>query len=259
MRRDLNKGLDFKRKSAPFDVKKLNDSVEAGYLAQARPAGEKKKVSFAPSAIGYGYGTCPRYWALAFTGVVFDDAVDAMGIANMSNGTYAHERIQKVFEDAGILVAKEVEINLKNPPIRGYIDALVKIDGEILVGEIKTTRQEAFIFRQNSMKPTINHLYQVLIYLHATGKQNGFLFYENKNDNTFLIIPVSMTEANEAILNDVLDWLRLVYENWESGQLPTRPFTKKSAQCKTCPLWNVCWNEKPDGDIDISPMVVAKI
>ena len=148
---------------------------------------------------------------------------------------------------------------MKNPPIRGYIDALVKIDGEILVGEIKTTRQESFIFRQNSMKPTIKHLYQVLIYLKATGKKNGFLLYENKNDNTFLIIPVSMTEENEKILDDMLNWLREVYSTWEDGKLPTRPFTKKSKQCKTCPLWNVCWNEQPDGDIDVDPMVVAKI
>lgn len=255
----MDKGLGFRQFSQPFDSNKLASAIEAGYLSQARESKFTKKVSFAPSSIGYSHARCARYWYLAFEGAVFEESVDAMGIANMSNGSYAHERIQKVMEDAGILVAKEVEINLKNPPIRGYVDAMVRLDGEILVGEIKTTRQEAFIFKQNSMKPSINHLYQILIYLRATGKQNGFLLYENKSDNTFLIIPVAMDERNTKILDDALNWLREVYENSQNGALPTRPFTKKSKECKGCPLFNVCWNEKSDGEVEIKPMVVAKI
>lgn len=259
MERKINSGLGFKEQSAPFDVSKLSEAIEAGYLSEAREAAVKKKVSFAPSAIGYGFGTCPRYWFMAFEGAMFDDPVDAVGIANMSNGSQAHERIQKAMDDAGILVAKEVKVTPNDPPIFGFIDAMVRIDGEILVGEIKTTRQESFIFRQNSMKPMTHHLYQVLIYLHATGKENGFLLYENKNDNTFLIIPVTMNDTNKKILEDALQWMRDVWANWESGTLPTRPFSKKSKQCKSCPLWNACWNETPDGEVTLPGMAVAKI
>jgi CRISPR/Cas system-associated exonuclease Cas4 (RecB family) len=255
----MDKSLGFRKFSEPFDSDKLSAAIEAGYLSQARANKFTKKVSFAPSSIGYNHARCARYWFMAFEGAMFEESVDAMGIANMSNGTYAHERIQKVLEDAGILVAKEVEITLKDPPIRGYVDAMVRLDGEILVGEIKTTRQEAFMFKQNSMKPSINHLYQILIYLRATGKQNGFLLYENKSDNTFLIIPVTMDERNSKILDDALDWLREVYLNSQEGALPTRPFTKKSKECKGCPLFKVCWDEKPDGEVEIKPMAVVKI
>ena len=251
----MNKGLGFRQE--PFDTSKITEAIERGYLSKRREPGQQKKVSFAPSSIGGYQGVCPRYWFLAFTGAHFEETFDAMGFANMANGSAAHDRIQQAFEDAGILVAAEVEAKIKNPPIRGYIDALVRIDGEVLVCEIKTTRQEGFIFRQNTGKPMAQHLYQVLIYLKATGKKNGFLLYENKNDNSYTVIPVEYNEKNEKILQEALDWLTKVYENWESGKLPERPFTQRNKICKGCPVFNECWSGEP-GVVRIDPMVVAK-
>ncbi len=57
--------------------------------------------------------------------------------------------------------------------------------------------------------------------------------YENKNDNTYLIIPVSWNERNEKVLEEALDWLRLVYQNWKDAEgtndnIPKRPWTRKN-------------------------------
>lgn len=262
--RELTKGISY-RKFA-YDPQKINDMVEAGYSKQARQTKVRKKESFAPSSIGYGQATCARYWYLAFEGkYVFDESgTDNVGLANMSNGVETHSRLEKVFTDAGTLVASEVEMKITNPPVRGFIDALVRVDDEIMVGEFKSAKQEIFMHRLTTMQPAPYHRYQVLLYLFATGKKNGFVLYENKNDQSILVIPISMDEDNTKIINDALDWMRLVHKNWEDGpdgaNLPKRPkrWTRKNKNCKGCPLFNECWNNLPDGTVEIAPMEVVK-
>lgn len=267
MTRDISAGVQFRQ--AQFDVEKLKKTIESGYMKQIRESKVTTKTTFAPSAIGGNYGgTCPRYWYMAFEGkYVFESDTDAMGSANMENGIHSHDRITKNFGMVDdFLIATEVEMLMKDPPIRGYIDALVRLDGETLVCEIKTTKQEMWIYRKNTMKPLAPHLYQILLYLRATGKKNGFLFYENKNDNTFIVIPVTMDEKNNKILDDALDWLRKVRANWELGgvsedqtdSLPTRPWTRKSKVCSGCPLNRECWENAGDGTVTLSPMTVVK-
>lgn len=258
MSRDIVRGLHFRKTTEPFDAEKLSRALEQGYLAQRRESKHTKKTTFSPSNIGGYQGVCPRYWYLAFTGGQFVDDKDAMSIATMANGSDAGKRIQKAFRAAGVLVAEEVEVRLADPPIRGFIDVLIKWDGEVVVGEIKNTRHESWIMRQSNMKPTAQHLLQLLLYLKATGKKKGFLLYENRNSLEFLVIPVEYDEKNEKILEDALAWMRKVYKAWEDEKLPERPFTRKSKTCKDCPVWDWCWNELPDGDIKIPAMGVVE-
>lgn len=257
MTRDIVKGLYFRKQPAEFDVSELSQAIEAGYLLKRR-TGRSQKYTFAPSTIGYGHGTCSRYWYLAFEGGDVIDDTDALGIANMAYGTQAHERIQGLMKDVDILIDSEIEVKMADPPIRGFVDALIKWKGQRVVGEIKTTRQEIFLHRQATMKPSANHLFQILIYMRITDCKYGFLLYENKNSQEFLIIPVKMTAENAAILDKCLDWLRTVRKAWEDKTVPERCFTKKSKICKNCPFYNYCWNGAPEGTVDIPKMEVHK-
>lgn len=136
MGRNIVQGLKFNKvKDTEVDGNKLALALEEAYLMQRRPAKFTKKKTFSPSSIGYGNATCARYWYLAFDGAVFEDDNDALGIANMSYGTQAHTRIEKLFEDAGLLIDKEIEIKLSDPPIRGYMDVMIKWDGEEVPGK----------------------------------------------------------------------------------------------------------------------------
>lgn len=261
MARDIVAGLKYRKQPAGFDANKLAKMLEDAYMMRQRPNGFKQKKTFAPSSIGYGNATCARYWVLAFNGAEFVEKNDALGIANMAYGTDAHARIEQLFEDAGILADKEVEIKVQDPPIRGYMDVLVNWEGDTVPGEIKTTRPEMFAFRQSSMKPTPYNLFQILIYMHATNKKTGFLLYENKGDQSFLIIPVEMTKENRERLDNAFAWLRLVYAAYEAGDMPKQPVpTKKNKICKTCPLWDACWGEgAPEGNVEIPLMEVPKV
>jgi CRISPR/Cas system-associated exonuclease Cas4 (RecB family) len=263
--RNFVKGIKFKRPGA-LDARAIADVVEQGYLNMRRSSGFMQKVTFSPSTVGYGHGTCPRYWFHAFTGAWFnEDRTDAMGVGNMDTGTHEHATMEKIFEDAGMLEANEVEIKIEDPPIRGYVDAIIDWEGERVVGEFKTTRQEAFVFRELSGKPAPYHLLQLLTYLRALDIPRGFLLYLNKNDQTVCVIPVEMNETNTKILDDVFAWLRTTRAAWENDTLPERPFRKSKETglpdnkiCNSCPVQKAC-QEAPEGVIKIARMELPKL
>lgn len=262
------------RAGSGFTVKKLEESLEKGYLLMARESEDKKKKSFAPSSIGYQHATCPRYWHIAFSGAFFEEHADAVGVAVMSAGTSAHERIQTALEKAGVTVAvtgertrkdndgskPEHEAKLADPPVFGYIDLLLEIDGERVVGEIKTTGADIFRYRSTSNKPAPYHLYQILLYMHITKIDRGFIMYEDRDTLQVCIIEVYMDEKHRKVIDDALDWMREVHGNWkDGGEIPHAPWTRRNKACKTCPVFNTCWEgDLPAGSKKIGAMEVYK-
>lgn len=275
--RKMFTGLRLRKVGAEdFDYQKMEELIEQVFVEGGREPGFKRKVSFAPSSIGYGSGTCARRWYLAFTGDHMDDSADSLGMAAMENGEAYHQRIQDRFKASkGLSVEIERELKTEDPPIKGFIDAIVELDGIKAVGEFKTTREESFVHRKFSGNPMAYHLYQVLIYMYFTEIPQGFLWYSNKNDDTVVTIPVRMNDYTRGIIEDALKWLREVRANWEQDvigeipedldkpvevsydNLPTRPWTKRSKNCKQCPLFQACWEDKPDGNVVIDPMEVV--
>lgn len=257
--RKIDGAIRFRKsvETAGFSGEKLVAALEGAYLGQKRENKWTQKKTFSPSSIGYGHAVCPRYWYLAFTGAEFVESGDGLGVAVMANGTAAHSRIQAALKESGVLVAEEVEVKMTDPPIRGYMDVLVNIDGESVVGEIKTTSDNIFNMKKTTGKPSANHLFQILIYMKATGKKKGFILYENRNDLNVLVIEVDFTEANEAILEGALDWMRTVYAAYEEKNLPMRPYRNQEVKiCKNCPVNKVCWEDNPEGSIKLPKMEV---
>jgi CRISPR/Cas system-associated exonuclease Cas4 (RecB family) len=257
---DLEKGtLASKR----FNAQKLADLINDAYLKGRREPSTRAKVSFAPSGIGYGSGTCPRQWFYAFNGgIVREDDTDALAIANMAYGTEAHARIQKVFADTGILVEEERKVitdpDSEFPPIFGFADLIIDWQGEEAVGEIKTTTAESYVSKKAKSTPAGYHLLQVLIYMKVLGLNKGFLLYENKNTQQLLIMPVTWNVTNKKLADDAFDWMNKVYKNWQAGTLPKRPFkSERSVVCKTCPFTKHCW-EDSEGVVTLPVLEVPK-
>ena len=249
--KDLGKKVSFRRNDGGLDSTKIIEALETAMTESRIWTEHKVKKSFSPSTVGFGHGTCPRYWHLAFQGAEFVSTMDPQGAANMDNGIHSHDRLQKLWEKTGMLVEAERTIITEDPPIFGFADLVVKLDDDgedLAIGEIKTSRSEAFIFRQSTMKPYDSHLLQVLLYMWAEDIERGFIQYENKNTHEFLILPVEKTEKNKAFLRRVIEWMRTVRKNFdeqeeENANLPIRPVTRKNAKiCKSCPVYNVCWD-----------------
>lgn len=234
--------------SRAFGIHEFNDLLEETLLREAK---DTTKTSFAPSNLGYS-GSCPRYWYYAFNGAEFTYNADPLGVVNMKNGTSAGERIADMLEAAGILTGREVEVTnpTDDPPIRGYIDALVEWQGQEVVVEVKTTRNATWQSRVAKYTVPGYQLLQLLIYMHLTSHERGFLLTENKDTNELFVYPVKMTEKNKQLVEDTLDWMRTVKENAENGELPTRPFSKSSYQCKGCPVRDKCWEGWTRGSVN---------
>jgi CRISPR/Cas system-associated exonuclease Cas4 (RecB family) len=159
-----------------------------------------------------------------------------------------------------VFKANETEVTHDDPPIRGFADTFIEWNGKEVVGEIKSAKQEIFDIRQAEMKGLPYHKIQLLTYMKIRGAEQGFFFYENKNDNSFLIIPVNMDEKNTELINSVWDWMRKVYAAYEAKTLPERTFTKSTWACKGCPVKTVCWKDMKaeEGDVYIEPLVLEK-
>jgi len=75
------------------------------------------------------------------------------------------------------------------------------------------------------------------------GYKQGVFAYENKNDQSLLLINIQMDEENEKLIDYVFDWLRGVYDLYMAETLPNRAFTKTQSACKYCPVKKVCWKD----------------
>ena len=258
MAREIVNNLKFKKSTGIFDPNKFAKMLDDAYIASKRPDQTMTKTSFSPSSLGYGHGNCPRYWYLAFTGAFFIDDNDSVAIANMAQGTQAHERLQGLIKKIGILKHEELEIKNEYPPIRGFIDLIIDWDEQEVIGEIKTAKQEVWDTKQATMSPSANHLLQLLTYMKLRDAKEGFFLYENKNTQEILIIPVTMNDRNKKIIEDTFTWMCEVWDNFKDGDLPMQMFSKTSTVCKNCPIKKECW-KMPAGTVQIEPLEVPKI
>jgi CRISPR/Cas system-associated exonuclease Cas4 (RecB family) len=247
----LKKVMD-KQPEGLIDTKAFIAKVESGYTEGRNVPSFKTKKSFSPSSLVYGNGACPRYWFLAFSGVEFIDDATPYAVANMDNGTRSHDRIQTAIENAGIMVEKEKRIVAQDPPIFGFADAVVQWEEEQPVVEIKTMREESFAYRKFA-KPPNYHLMQLLIYMKILAKRWGILLYESKNSHELHAITVEVNPEYIAWVDYAFDWMRGVRKQWESGEIPQKPYRSNSKICKNCPIAKAC-AEAPKGKEKMLPL-----
>lgn len=234
----LKQVLD-KQPDSAIDTKAFIQKIESGYITENGVPQFKTKKTFSPSTLVYGNGACPRYWFLAFSGTEFVDDHEPYAVANMSSGTMSHERIQKAIEDAGIMVEKEKRIVAQDPPIFGFADAIVQWGEEQPIVEIKTMREESFAYRKHA-KPPSYHIMQLIIYMKVLGKKLGILLYENKNSHELHAITVEPKPEYIAWADYAFDWMKKVRAQWESGEIPKKPYRANSKVCKGCPIAAAC-------------------
>ena len=255
-------------------VEGLPTAINAGYLVKTKTKFVKKN-NFSASGLTYGAGECPRYWTLAFDGQITYDNSDAIGVANRTQGSLGHGRIQEAIEASGLLAqdlemdpiprkydqqthpALEFRVKTDDPPFDGYGDVMIDYKGERLVGEIKTIRNDEFEYRKINRRSKMAHLMQLLLYMKVWKMRKGVMIYENKNTHELLTLPVVVNEHYRAWAEEAFDWMKFVYKNWQEKQLPEIPYRSNSKICKVCPIQKAC-AEAGDGTIKIKPMRLLK-
>ena len=242
---DKNKGTvteDFYQKLTDFRKEKY-----------ANTNGWTQKKTFSPSSFS-GQGQCARYWHYAFNGADFLKPFIEKNIIAMQAGSAIHEVVQNDYEDAFDNARIEKKTFNESPPIFGFIDAIVNIEGEDVVIDIKTVNDNGYNMREQSLSPAPAHKLQVLLYMHMEKAEHGGLHYINKSSGDELFFPIRMNDAAKKYVDEVLNWLDKVYEA-KDGPLPKRPFEKNSFQCRYCPVSKVCWSDE-NGSVEIESLKV---
>lgn len=270
MSKNLIKQIMMRPEDGPkiIDTQALIDKINSGYIAK-RESKHQVKKTFAPSTLVWNHGECARYWYLAFEGNIFENTDTPYSVANMTSGTKSHDRIQQAMLDADVAVAyidedatkkagetvytTEFKVINNDPPIFGYGDAMIKWEGEELVGEIKTMGSDAFEYHKLHGKPKVSNMMQLLIYMKIMKTQKGVLIYENKNSHDLLIFPVEVNDHYIAWIENTFNWLRKVRKSWKDKEIPQKNYRSNSKICKGCPLKTACALAEP-GTVKIEPL-----
>lgn len=239
-----------KEEDKQLNFSKIAEHIHEGHIKASSKAGFTQKKTFSPSTIVFGHGHCARFWYLAFEGHDWEEKNTGINYANMKTGSSSHERIQEALQKQGILEWSEKQIKLEDPPILGYADAMVKIDEELVLLEIKTTKEEAFDYHKNNNHASTYHIEQLLIYMKILQQKVGAIVYESKNTHEICVVPVIAKPEHIEFIDYLFDWMRRTYKAWQDKELPERAYRKDSKVCVSCPLEKVC-DSKDKGVIKI--------
>lgn len=211
------------------------------------------KKTFSPSKLVYGSGGCARFWYQMFSGVDSHDVYSHTSQRAMASGTASHDDLQKKLSNSDLNIIIEQELTYDDPPIRAFADGVIcGSGGEKIPLEIKTTRTEAYEYRDKSFTPADYNVLQLLCYMKILESDKGFLLYEDRNNFDNLIIPVYMDAKNQKIIDDAFNWMRETRAAWEAGTMP-KYFTGRRSNskiCKDCPIKQACDNAG-EGVVDL--------
>lgn len=181
---------------------------------------------------------CTRYWHYVFNGVEdYPVNFSAQTYRIFDNGHAVHDRLYSYFKKMGILVHEELPLSYDDPPIRGTADGVIDLYGHKLI-ELKSISAEGFEYRRLAHKPSDDHFRQVQIYMQCLDLNEGFVIYENKNNQQILPIYI---ERDPKFIDKLFTKYRKIYQNFLEGNMPDRPYKRTSKHCASCDLQAHCW------------------
>ncbi len=170
---------------------------------------------------------------------------DAKSMLYMRIGSAVHELIQQSLYDSGALLFKEYKLIDININMGGYVDAIVFLEGRIMILEFKT----AGTTLPSEIKD--GHRQQATLYSTVTGLE-AQVVYVSRNvasyDGKVLIkaIPLSLTKQ---MASDVMFSAAYSHFALGMGVVGPIPANMSEPKCGYCGYKQFCWNhgEVPNG------------
>ncbi len=151
-----------------------------------------RKDNFSPSLAA----NCPRYIQFVMDAVKEETERKGLNIRKLDAGKDMHNRYQQYFTNMGILVGSEIRLVIENPPIHGFIDAIIKSGGREWLVELKSRGHEVGGIKWEDFRaPPIEHEVQWQLYAKYNGPKEGFILVENKSTNAIKIFDRQLDEA----------------------------------------------------------------
>jgi len=185
-------------------------------------------------------GKCPRAIYFQFKKVP-KKAFDARVLRIFDHGDYTHLRIISVLFSLGLVKGTEIDIPNKEL-VHGRADAIINIDNEPHVVEIKSINSAAF----NRLETADgDHIKQIQLYLYFFKIKKGTIIYENKNTQELKEFSV---EYNENLVRDLLEKFHILKAQIDSNIVPDVTQVDEW-RCKYCPYSEECDKHKNGSSI----------
>jgi hypothetical protein len=209
-----------------------------GILNAAKTTGPLKRRSLHCGDVGF----CARKAVvLMFT----DRTVTNDGSSNlyMAIGTAIHNTIEGLLKSASILVADEFRITtIGGVPISGYVDAVIQLDKELAVLEIKSCGKAPAC-----AKP--EHVAQAVVYGFATSIKRKIILYMGRNVRTFdgLDLTEFEVEDDKELIGEVARNIATAHLYKEAQLVPPARPDASANVCGFCPFIDECVSERDAG------------
>tara|TARA_Y100000310_G_scaffold335338_2_gene417148 strand:+ start:50933 stop:51607 length:675 start_codon:yes stop_codon:yes gene_type:complete len=197
-------------------IEKIDKFYEKQPYNKERTAFYVSEADTCPRQIYYSFKNKPKAQLEARTRRIFEQ------------GDYSHMRLMSALFSMGIVKAVEITIPL-NEQFNGRADAIITLEEESYVLEIKTTKDYAFKILE---KPTPAMEKQLQLYLHFFNIQKGILIVENKDTQE---LKEFVVEKNEELINKLLQQFDYLRDQIGSTVTPQKPENLEPWKCKLCP------------------------
>ena len=146
----------------------------------------------------------------------------------LEQGDYTHLRLMGALFGMGIV--RSVEIGIPpNEQFSGRADAIVTIDNEPYVVEIKSTKDYAFKIME---QPTSAMMKQVQLYMHYFNINKSIVLVENKDTQA---LKEFIIEKDQKIIDKLLQHFDYLRDQIGSNVVPQKPEDLEAWKCKYCP------------------------
>lgn len=222
-------------------------------------------------------GKCPRKVAYDFFGMPRKQMAGRV-LRLLENGDYLQSRYSKYFKDMGVWLAEEVSVNVADREdvpfnLSGRLDIVINarkmadptftgdptVD-EMAIIEMKSINTWGFKDVAADLQPQPEHYLQIMIYMWLTGIHQGWVLYEDKNDQTAVACPVTYDErviygkgTEDGRGMGIVQEFMALAEVIEGKKVPERCSNANQSKfpCKwksdQCDYYDHCWNPAHDG------------
>lgn len=210
---------------------KKKESTLEGILNNTKKQSPLKRRSLHCGDVGW----CARK-ALA---AMFSDKIGENDVSSslyMAIGTAIHKTIEAALKEAGVLVSDEHRITaIGGVPISGYVDAIVELNGELAVLELKSCGKAP-------AEPKPEHVAQAIVYGLATGIKRKLILYVGRNVKTFVGLDLTEFEVEDdgGLLTATAREIALAHVYREALRLPPPRLDASASKCAYCPFVSEC-------------------
>lgn len=203
----------------------IKELIDAFYT---RKQNEKDKTHFYITDAG----KCPRAVYFQFKKYPKKE-IEARVLRILSHGEYTHMRIMSVLFSLGLVKSAEIEIP-KQEIINGRADAIISLNNELYILEIKSINKNAFAMLK---EPNSDNFKQIQLYMHYFKIPRGILIYECKDTQAIKEFKI---DYDEQISKKLLESFKELKKEIESNKIPAIPKDIEKWRCDYCPYLEEC-------------------